>query len=258
MLVRKRRTERSRTRENDVNELFAPREHHGMTPAIGAGPGPGCAAVVSVDGLYQRAADGLPCWVSDSAGGRRVLPVHRWFGGAGSNAADRAVDRALLQACTGPTLDLGCGPGRLTGALTARGIPALGVDISAAAVRMTIRRGGMALHQDIFAPLPGLGSWAQVLLADGNIGIGGDPTRVLRRARQLLGPDGIVLVELDPPSTGVRRERLRLETERAVGAWFPWARVGTEAAADLAAEAGLRLLNVTELHGRFITRMKLA
>jgi len=77
----------------------------------------------------------------------------------------------------------------------------------------------------------------------------------LRRARQLLGVDGIVLAELDPPSTGVRREYLRLETEHTVGAWFPWVRVGTDAAADLATAAGLRLLDITQVQGRFITRM---
>jgi len=133
---------------------------------------------------------------------------------------DRAADEVLLRACTGATLDLGCGPGRFTAALAARGVRALGVDLAATAVAMTIRRGGMALHQDLFAPLPGFGSWAQVLLADGNIGIGGDPARVLRRARELLGVEGIVLAELDPPCTGVRREYLRLETEHAVANGF--------------------------------------
>ena len=168
---------------------------------------------------------------------------------------DRAADEVLLRACTGATLDLGCGPGRFTAALAARGVRALGVDLAATAVAMTIRRGGMALHQDLFAPLPGFGSWAQALLADGNIGIGGDPAQVLRRARELLGVEGIVLAELDPPGTGVRREYLRLETEHSVGPWFPWTRVGTDAAADLATAAGLRLLDITHVQGRFITRM---
>ena len=31
------------------------------------------------------------------------------------------------------------------------------------------------LRRDLFAPLPGEGRWHHVLLADGNIGIGGDP-----------------------------------------------------------------------------------
>jgi len=135
--------------------------------------------------------------------------------------------------------------------LAARGIPALGVDISAAAVQMSIRRGGTALQQDLFAPLPGHSRWARIILADGNIGIGGGPARLLRRARELLRPDGVILVELDPPSTGVR-----LETEHTVGEWFAWARVGVDDAAGLAASAALRLLEVTEVHGRFIARMR--
>jgi hypothetical protein len=36
-----------------------------------------------------------------------------------------------------------------------------------------------------------------VLLLDGNIGIGGDPHRLLRRVRELLTPTGRLLVELD-------------------------------------------------------------
>jgi len=232
------------------------REHPStiVAPTV-SGTAADVVAPVSVDVLYRRAAAGLPCWVGDPTGRRRALPVGRWLGGDASTPGDRAADAMLLRACTGATLDLGCGPGRFTAALTARGVRALGVDLSATAVAMTIRRGGMALHQDLFASLPGFGSWAQVLLADGNIGIGGDPARTLRRARQLLGVEGIVLAELDPPGTGVRREYLRLETEHSVGPWFPWTRVGTDAAADLATAAGLRLLDITHVQGRFITRM---
>jgi len=232
------------------------REHPStIAPTTVSGTAADAVAPLSVDVLYRRAAAGLPCWVGDPTGLRRALPVGRWLGGDASTPGDRAADEMLLRPCTGATLDLGCGPGRFTAALAARGVRALGVDLSATAVAMTIRRGAMALHQDLFAPLPGLGSWAQVLLADGNIGIGGDPARTLRRARQLLGVEGIVLAELDPPGTGVRREYLRLETEHSVGPWFPWTRVGTDAAADLATAAGLRLLDITHVQGRFITRM---
>ena len=232
------------------------REHAAtiVAPTL-SGTAADAVAPVSVDVLYRRAEAGLPCWVGDPTGLRRALPVGRWLGGDASTPGDRAADEVLLRACTGPTLDLGCGPGRFTAALAARGVRTLGVDLAATAVAMTIRRGGMALHQDLFAPLPGFGSWAQVLLADGNIGIGGDPARVLRRARELLGVQGIVFAELDPPCTGVRREYLRLETEHAVGEWFPWARVGTDDAADLATAAGLRLLDITHVQGRFFTRM---
>jgi len=131
------------------------------------------AATVSTDELYERAAAGLPCWVSDEGGQRIELPMARWFGGARASAAERSADQAILAECAGTTVDLGCGPGRFTAALTARGVVALGVDSSAVAVRMTIARGALAMQRDMFGPLPGAGHWARALLADGNIGIGG-------------------------------------------------------------------------------------
>ena len=45
-------------------------------------------------------------------------------------------DAALLEPCAGPTLDIGCGPGRLAAALALSGTPALGIDVSPAAVRL--------------------------------------------------------------------------------------------------------------------------
>ena len=89
--------------------------------------------------------------------------VTRWL-----READ-AVDRRLLAGCAGPTLDVGCGPGRLIAALTAHGIPSLGIDISLEAVISTRARGGAALRRDVFAPIPGEGRWPWVVLADGNI-----------------------------------------------------------------------------------------
>jgi hypothetical protein len=55
-----------------------------------------------------------------------------------------------------------------------------------------------------------------------------------------------VLVELEPPGAGIRRERLRLEAGGAASGWFPWARVAVDAvdipagAAGLAVAAGRR------------------
>jgi len=110
----------------------------------------------------------------------------------------------------------------------------------------------------MFAPLPGTGAWSRVLLADGNIGIGGEPVRVLRRAGELLRPGGLAVVEIDLPGTGVTHADLRFQTENAVGEWFRWARVGVDAIADVAAGAGMTLREVAEVAGRFIATIAAA
>lgn len=139
--------------------------------------------------------------------------MSRWMGGPDATAPDRLADEYILTQCsTRPTLDVGCGPGRFAAALQHCGRPALGVDNSAVAVELTRRRGGVALFGDLSGPLPGGGGWDRVLLADGNIGIGGDRVRTVRRAVELLSPGGAVIVELDPPRRGLSQEMLRWET----------------------------------------------
>ena len=89
-------------------------------------------------------------------------------------------EHEVLARCVGPTLDVGCGPGRLTAALAERGQVALGIDVVGDAVGQTLQRGGSALRRSVFDPVPGEGRWRTVLLADGNVGIGGDPVALLR------------------------------------------------------------------------------
>lgn len=192
------------------------------------------------DVVYARARDGLPSWVSETDGTRAPLPVARWIGGHNAAAADIVADKAGVGLCTGPTLDLGCGPGRLTEALMSAGIRALGVDTSSVAVSMTNARGGIAVEGDIFDDLPGAGQWSHVLLADGNIGIGGDPAALLRRARALMASGGTVVVEVDPPGgRGLHRRRVRWESGDHVGCWFDWATVDAPTIVAIAAGVGL-------------------
>ena len=106
---------------------------------------------------------------------------------------------------------------------------------------LTRARGAAALRRDVFGRVPGAGRWRHVLVADGNVGIGGDPVALLRRAADLLAPDGSVLVELDPPGTGLVRGLARLVQPHGMSGPFPWARVGVEAIAGPAASAGLLL-----------------
>lgn len=214
---------------------------------------------VTADELFCRASFGLPCWMGHSDGSREPLPTARWMGGEASSMEDRMADLTMIGQCTGPTLDLGCGPGRLTEGLARRGIPALGVDISRKAVDLTVGRGCRAVLRDLFEPLPNVGEWESVLLADGNIGIGGDPVRLLRRAAELIRPDGAVIAEVDAPGEDrVRAQTVRWETDTTFGEWFAWARVSVDATADLAQAAGLSVVDIAPIHGRYFARLRSA
>lgn len=204
--------------------------------------------------LYDRALDGERCWVRRDDGEISSLPVRRWLGG---RDADDQFDSAVVGLCSGPTIDLGCGPGRLVTELVRRGVPALGVDQSATAVGLARRRGAPALRRDVFDALPATGRWQTVLLADGNVGLGGDPLRVLRRAAELLSHGGRCIAEFDPTATGIRTGWVRLESARTIGPWFRWASVGIDCVAGLAEEAGLALTAIHPIGERALARLTL-
>jgi SAM-dependent methyltransferase len=163
-------------------------------------------------------------------------------------------DEGLLLRCAGPTLDVGCGPGRLTRAVALRGHRTLGVDVSAGAVRLARRRGARAVRRDVFDRMPG--GWARVLLADGNIGIGGDPVRLLRRCRELLAPGGRIIVELDPPGSRTWAGEVRIAVDGgAPSTPFRWAYVGADNLAWLARTAGMKVLDRWTEAGRWFASL---
>jgi SAM-dependent methyltransferase len=199
--------------------------------------------------VYAAALRGAACTVALD-GREWRLPVRRWAGEA------TAGDRFLLEHCEGATIDLGCGPGRLTAELALRGVRTLGVDLSAAAVTAARDRGAPALRVDLFGPLPGEGTWRTALLADGNIGIGGDPAALLVRVRGLITPGGRVVIDCAPAGTGLRVRVVRLRADGLTSAPFPWAEVGPEALAAPAAAAGLSVLGVSSWRGRWVTTLQ--
>jgi SAM-dependent methyltransferase len=217
-------------------------------------PGYGGVVTAVLGNLYDQALDGERCWVRRDDGDVRKLPVRRWLGG---RHADAAFDREVLRLCEGPTIDLGCGPGRLVADLVRRGIPALGVDQSATAVELARRSGAPAIRRDMFGELPGAGRWQTALLADGNIGVGGDPWRVLRRAAELLRPGGRCIAEFDTTVAGVRTGMVRLESSKTIGPWFRWATVGIDCAAALADEVGLTLAAIHPVGRRVLATLAL-
>jgi SAM-dependent methyltransferase len=206
--------------------------------------------------LYDEALTGERCWIRYDDGSVQGLPVHSWL--PGGKRLDKAFDQAVLGLCDGPTIDLGCGPGRFVARLTKLGIPALGVDQSQTAVELARRSGAPALRRDVFDRLPGTGRWGTVLLADGNVGLGGDPTRVLRRAGELMRIGGRCVAEFDPGISGVQSRWVRLESAKTVGPWFPWASVGIDCAKRLAEEVGLAVKAVMPVGGRVLASLAAA
>jgi SAM-dependent methyltransferase len=188
--------------------------------------------------LYEEAIDEQAAALVLRTADGRALPLHvsRWCG------PPDAADEELLRRCRGPVLDVGCGPGRLTVALTERGIQALGVDISWTAVARVRQAGAPALHCSVFDPLPGQGRWGTVLLADGNIGIGGMPARLLHRCAQLLAPGGRLLIEAEPGNVDEQLTAWLEHPDGRQGPLFPWARMGVVPLLRAAAEAGLQVV----------------
>jgi SAM-dependent methyltransferase len=212
-------------------------------------------AALGERGRGVTGARSAPVWAPPGirlrSDGGCVLPldVERWY------AVPSEAEHEVLSLALPPVLDLGCGPARHTLALLARGIPAIGVDVSRAAVETATFRGAPALHRSVFDRLPDEGSWGTALLLDGNVGIGGEPAALLARVRALLRPGGRGLVEVEPPGAPTEPLRVRVEAGDRLGPWFRWARVGVDGLGALAATASLGVGQVWTAEGRWFARL---
>jgi SAM-dependent methyltransferase len=187
-------------------------------------------------------SDGRVCTFSSRVA---RLDLDRWAGPA------TRTDRLILDDVRGPVLDVGCGPGRLVAALRDRGVAVLGIDAAPTAIAGARARGRRIEQRSVFDPLPREGTWATVLLFDGNIGIGGEPTRLLARARDLMPADGNVIVELEPPGAALEFGVVQFEVATGMVGWFPWCWVGAEEIGRVATGAGLEIDVCGEIDGRW-------
>jgi SAM-dependent methyltransferase len=195
--------------------------------------------------LFGAALSGEPCLVHGLHGHPQRLPMRRWM-----SPAD-ASDAALLAHCDGPVIDIGCGPGRMSEHLADLGVEVLAIDIVPEAVLSTRVRGASAVRRNVFDRLPGEGAWVSALLADGNIGIGGDPVLLLRRVAELLAPGGWVVADLAPPGSGLATRSVQLECAGRRSMPFRWAMLGPDSIHEVAARAGLQVDAVHEHDGRW-------
>jgi SAM-dependent methyltransferase len=168
-----------------------------------------------------------------------------------------AGDASLVARCSGPVLDVGCGPGRLVCALGRRGVDALGIDISARAVARARKLGASALRCSVFGSVPRAGTWGCAVLADGNIGIGGDPRQLLLTIGRLLGPTGTVLAEVAPPTSATIVRELRLEDELGrLSEPFPWADVNGADITGIADACGFEVADRWASSGRWFVTLR--
>jgi hypothetical protein len=95
-----------------------------------------------------------------------------------------------------------------------------------------------------------------VLLVDGNVGIGGDVSKLLTRCAELISSDGEVVVELDSDPARDHRYTGRLvDIHGGSSESFPWAEVGLLGVTRRAALAGLELRQAWSAGSRSFCRL---
>jgi SAM-dependent methyltransferase len=109
----------------------------------------------SVEEVFAHVFRGHPCVFNGPGAHRLDLPADAWSGSVEG-------DHAVLDLCRGPTLDVGCGPGRMTQLLAERGAIVLGIDVVPEAVWQTRGRGVAAILRDVFERVPAEGRWETV------------------------------------------------------------------------------------------------
>lgn len=171
------------------------------------------------------------------------------------HASPSRSERRFFKRLTGPILDVGCGPGRAAAYLRERDVPALGLDVNADLVALARLNGALCVHQCTFDPVPFEGRWQQVLLLDGNIGIGGDPAKLLDRLRRILTPGGRALIEVERNGCS-RKMIVREHVSGKIGEPFAWATLTMSGLDELIAGTGWRCEYVHEIDDRLVVELE--
>jgi hypothetical protein len=115
--------------------------------------------------------------------------------------------------------------------------------------------GALCVHQNAFEPVPFEGRWQQVLLLDGNIGIGGDPAKLLERLRRILIPGGRALIEVE--RHGVSRQMIvREHVSGRIGEPFAWTTLTLSGLDELIVGTGWRCEFVHEIDDRLVVEVE--
>ena len=182
-------------------------------------------------------------WTANAVGSATTTAACTGCRCAAGSAASTPIekfDHAVVGLCHGPTIDLGCGPGRLVAHLIQRGVPALGVDQSATAVELARRSGAPGP-----APRRVRTAAGHRPVADG--AAGRRQRRPWRRPVADAAAGGRTAAPRRPvcgrirlrPSAGIHAGWVRLESSRTIGPWFRWASVGIDCVTRLADDVGL-------------------
>ncbi len=186
--------------------------------------------------LYDRALDGERCWLRHDDGRVDRLPVRSWLGGRN---ADERFDHAVVGLCNGPTIDWVAALDVWWRTWSSAECPRSG----------STSRPPPSSWRAAAAPRPcaatcsnrcrGPAGGTTVLLADGNVGLGGDPRRICGGPANCCVSGGRCVAEFDSAIDGIDTGWVRLESSRTIGPWFRWASVGIDCAARLADDVGL-------------------
>lgn len=200
---------------------------------------------------YARALrDSETLYLREDENNGATMDVGRW------NARADLVDLTLLSSVTGPMLDIGCGPGRMVRAARELGIPALGIDVSPAAIAVARAEGIRVIEGSVFDRVPLAGEWQTALLVDGNVGIGGNVEHLLARCAELLVPGGEIVIEVHADPERHHTYSATIVDERGgESASFPWAEIGIDRLAAVARVQGLTVRESWILDGRGFCRL---